>query len=152
MWEMNVESSILAASLASKYLKADGLCVFVGAKAVAVHPTPDMLAYAMAKSAVASLATNLSINSPFSVTLLLPYKTFKNFSHLLSFLLPFFSEVLDTEANRKSMPTADTSKWTPVHLIAEKVAEFLKEPKENVNGKSWLITTRAGETKFTIYQ
>ena len=73
MWEMNVESSILAASLATKYLKSEGLCVFVGAKAVAVHPTPDMLAYAMAKSAVASLASNLSINSPFSVTLLLPY-------------------------------------------------------------------------------
>lgn len=72
MWEMNVESSILAASLAAKYLESDGLCVFVGAKAVAVHPTPDMLSYAMAKSAVASLATNLSINSPFSVTLLLP--------------------------------------------------------------------------------
>ena len=72
MWEMNVESSILAASLAAKYLKSDGLCVFVGAKAVAVHLTPDMLAYAMAKSAVASLAANLSVNSPFSVALLLP--------------------------------------------------------------------------------
>lgn len=72
MWEMNVESSILAATLAAKYLKAEGLCVLVGAKAVAVHPTPDMLAYAMAKSAVASLASNLSVNSPFSVTLLLP--------------------------------------------------------------------------------
>lgn len=72
MWEMNVESSILAASLAAKYLKSGGLCVFVGAKAVAVHPTPEMLAYAMAKTAVASLASNLSIKSPFSVTLLLP--------------------------------------------------------------------------------
>ena len=63
-----------------------------------------------------------------------------------------FREVLDTEANRKSMPTADTSKWTPVHLIAEKVAEFLKAPKDQVNGKSWLITTRADETKFTLKQ
>lgn len=73
MWEMNVESAILAASLATKHLKSDGLLVLVGAKAVAVHPTPEMLAYAMAKSAVASLASNLSINSPFSVLLLLPY-------------------------------------------------------------------------------
>lgn len=72
MWEMNVESSILAAFLAAKHLKSDGLCVFVGAKAVAVHATPEMLAYAMAKSAVASLAANLSVKSPFSVTLLLP--------------------------------------------------------------------------------
>lgn len=73
MWEMNAESSILAASLASKILaKPSGLLVFVGAKAVAVHPTPEMLAYAMSKSAVASLASNMAINSGFSVTLLLP--------------------------------------------------------------------------------
>ena len=70
---MNAESSILAASLASKILaKPSGLLVFVGAKAVAVHPTPEMLAYAMSKSAVASLASNMAINSGFSVTLLLP--------------------------------------------------------------------------------
>jgi hypothetical protein len=50
------------------------------------------------------------------------------------------------------MPDADTSKWTPVHLIAEKVAEFLKWSKDQINGKSWLITTRAGETKFTTKQ
>ena len=66
-------------------------------------------------------------------------------------ILPYFifSEVLDTEANRKSMPEADTSKWTPTYLIAEKVAEFLKAPRDEINGKIWLITTRSGETKFT---
>ena len=57
---------------------------------------------------------------------------------------------MDTEANRKSMPESDTSKWTPVHLIAEKVAEFLK--LDSVNGKRWLITTRAGVTTFTEKQ
>lgn len=67
----------------------------------------------------------------------------------------FFSvcrEVLDTEANRASMPDADTSKWTPVHLIAEKVAEFLNSGSAAVNGKSWLITTRSGVTNFTEKQ
>lgn len=73
MWQMNIESAALGAKLAALHLKCDGLLVLVGAKAVAVHPTPDMLAYAMAKSAVASLASNLSVNYPFSVTLLLPY-------------------------------------------------------------------------------
>ena len=72
MWEMNVKSAIIAAALAAKCLKQEGLLVFVGAKAVAVHANPDMLAYAMAKSAVASLATNMAADSPFSVTLLLP--------------------------------------------------------------------------------
>lgn len=74
MWQMNVKSSILAAQLAAHHLKPHGLLVFVGAKAVALHPTPDMLAYAMAKSAVASLANNLAAqaDSKHSVTLLLP--------------------------------------------------------------------------------
>ncbi len=69
---MNVESAVLSASLAAALLKEDGLLAFVGAKAVAVHSTPDMLAYAMAKSAVASLANNMAVNSKFKVTLLLP--------------------------------------------------------------------------------
>lgn len=54
------------------------------------------------------------------------------------------------------MPEADTSKWTPVNLIAEKVFHFLNSSsealKEEVNGKSWLIITRSGETKFTLKQ
>lgn len=55
------------------------MVVFVGAKAVAMHPTPDMLAYAMAKTAVASLAGNLALGARAglpehaSVVLLLPY-------------------------------------------------------------------------------
>lgn len=74
MWQMNVKSSILAAQLAARHLKSQGgLLVFVGAKAVATHATPDMLAYAMAKSAVASLANNLAAQaSTYAVTLLLP--------------------------------------------------------------------------------
>ena len=74
MWEMNVESAVLAASIAAKHLEQDGLLVLVGAKAVALHANPEMLAYSMAKSAVTSLASNLaaSDNSRFNVTLLLP--------------------------------------------------------------------------------
>ena len=75
MWEMNVESAILAASLSAKHLNQEGLLVFVGAKGVALHDTPDMLAYAMAKSAVGSLAKNLAASSSESspsVILLLP--------------------------------------------------------------------------------
>lgn len=55
---------------------------------------------------------------------------------------------MDTEANRISMPTADFSKWTPVHEIAEKVANFMKLSKNEINGTSWLITTRSNLTEF----
>lgn len=69
-------------------------------------------------------------------------------------LIIVYREVLDTEANRKAMPDSDTSKWTPVNLIAEKIHDLLKSSalKEEINGKSWLITTRSGETKFTLKQ
>jgi NAD(P)-dependent dehydrogenase (short-subunit alcohol dehydrogenase family) len=80
MWRMNVESSVLGGQIAARYFAAagPGLCVFVGAKGVAMHETPDMLAYAMAKQAVASLATNLActprsgLPEGASVVLLLP--------------------------------------------------------------------------------
>lgn len=47
------------------------------------------------------------------------------------------------------MPDADTSKWTPVIVIAEKVAEFMKLDRSDINGKNWLIVTRSGVTNFT---
>ena len=50
---MNQTKTVLT-SLCSGYL------FFTGAYAVAAHPTPDMLAYAMSKAAVANLAANLS--------------------------------------------------------------------------------------------
>lgn len=96
MWEMNVSSAILAAQLASKFLIKDGLFVLVGAKGVAIHKTPEMLAYAMAKTAVASLAANMSVKSIFSVTILLPYNNFGVFLVLISLFLEKFWILLPT--------------------------------------------------------
>ena len=61
---------------------------------------------------------------------------------------------MDTEANRKSMPQADFSKWTPVNFIAEKVGNFLKleDKRDKINGTSWFIKTREGETEFILKQ
>ena len=58
MYKQNVETSIITATLASIYLKPDGLVVFTGA-AAAVDPTPSMLGYGMAKAAVHHLVRSL---------------------------------------------------------------------------------------------
>ncbi len=50
------------------------------------------------------------------------------------------------------MPYADTSKWTPVNVIAEKAADFMKLDRKDINGKNWLIVTRSGVTNFTEKQ
>lgn len=48
MWKQSVESSAVAAFLAGKLLKQDGLLVLTGAQA-ALNPTPSMIGYGMAK-------------------------------------------------------------------------------------------------------
>lgn len=52
--------SLLGAHLATKHLDHDGLVILTGAAAVFKEPQPEMIAYSMAKTAVHSLALNLS--------------------------------------------------------------------------------------------
>ena len=52
--------SLLGAHLATKYLTEDGIIMFTGAAAVFKEPQPDMIAYAVAKTAVHSLALNMT--------------------------------------------------------------------------------------------
>jgi hypothetical protein len=52
--------SLLGAHLATKYLEDQGLVIFTGAAAVFKEPQPEMIAYSLAKTAVHSLALNLS--------------------------------------------------------------------------------------------
>jgi len=60
MNEVNLYPSVLAAHLSTKYLSKNGLVVFTGAASVYKEPQPEMLAYALAKTGVHSLATLLA--------------------------------------------------------------------------------------------
>ena len=60
MNEVNLYPSILAAHLSTKYLRENGLIIFTGAASVYKQPQPDMIAYALAKTGVHYLATNLA--------------------------------------------------------------------------------------------
>jgi len=52
--------SLLGAHLATHHLSHDGLVILTGAAAVFKEPQPEMIGYTLAKTAVHSLALNLS--------------------------------------------------------------------------------------------
>lgn len=104
MLKQSVASSVLASSIASKYLKPGGILVLTGAKA-ALGPTPGMIGYGLAKAAIHHLTKSLADENGG-----LPAG-----AQAVS-ILP---ATLDTPMNRKWMPKADTSTWTPLEFIAE---------------------------------
>lgn len=104
MWKQSVWSSVIAASLAAASLKTGGFLSLTGAKA-ALEGTPGMMGYGMAKAAVHQLTKSLAAKDSG-----LPADS------LVASILPV---TLDTPMNRKWMPKADTSTWTPLQFIAE---------------------------------
>lgn len=106
MWMQSVWSSLISASLASKYLKEGGVLTLTGAKA-ALEPTPGMIGYGTAKAAVHHLTKSLAAKDGG-----LPENS------LTVAILPV---MLDTPMNRKWMPKADVSTWTPLEYVAKLV-------------------------------
>jgi len=131
MWKQSVWSSTIAASIAVEYLKEGGFLSLTGAKS-ALAGTPGflnntdnnteyhksqhidqiisiillgMIGYGMAKAAVHQLTKSLAAKDSG-----LPPNS------LVSCLLPI---TLDTPMNRKWMPKADTSTWTPLEFVAK---------------------------------
>lgn len=61
MWKQSVWSSLISASIASKYLRPSGVLTLPGA-AAALNATPSMIGYGVAKSAVHQLTKSLAFN------------------------------------------------------------------------------------------
>lgn len=114
MMEMNVMSSLLTAHLSTQFLNDSGLLVFTGALGPYKSPTPALLAYALAKNAVHSLALNMSTRTDIPS---------------VATVLTILPGTLDTPANRLSMPDANRSDW----VSTEGVARLLKEWAEGKN-------------------
>ncbi|KRZ17179.1 Protein PTCD3 -like protein, mitochondrial [Trichinella zimbabwensis] len=112
MWKQSVWTSVISCRLGSLFLKTEGLLVFTGA-AAALQPTPTMMAYGMAKAAVQQLAR--SAGCPAGG---LPEK---------STCLAILPVTLDTPANRKAMPKADTSSWTQLSYIADMISVWISD-------------------------
>ncbi|CAH8522997.1 unnamed protein product [Schistosoma rodhaini] len=133
MWRKCVWSSSIAASLASKYLSASGLLVLTGAHA-ALQATPTMLGYGMAKAAVHQLTKSLAG----------PNSGLPNGSCVLA----ISPATLDTPMNRKWMPKANHSSWTPTEKVAELFTTWLEEANNRPKSGSIIqLITQNGITE-----
>lgn len=132
MWKQSVWSSVIAAKLASVYLKDGGLLALSGAKA-ALEGTSGMIGYGIAKAAVHQLTKSLAqANSglPQGATVVS--------------ILPV---TLNTPMNRKGMPNADFRQWTPLETVAEYFYEWSTDPaKRPLSGSLLQLETKDEQT------
>lgn len=133
MISQSVNSSLIAASLASKHLQPGGLLTLTGALA-AVNATPGMIGYGIAKAAVHHLVKDLAepnggLPAGSKVTAILPV-------------------TIDTPMNRKFMPDADFSTWTSPGDIANQLEGYLTGSLPLTSGKLVSVVTIGGITAF----
>jgi NAD(P)-dependent dehydrogenase (short-subunit alcohol dehydrogenase family) len=111
-WRMNAGTCFLCCREAVRAMKktGGGRIVNVAAR-VAVSPASGMVAYSASKAAVASITQSLAAEVLAD-------------NILVNAVLP---SIIDTPANRKSMPSADHAKWPKPAEIAAAIA-FLASP------------------------
>ncbi|XP_033222112.1 dihydropteridine reductase [Belonocnema kinseyi] len=132
MWKQSVWSSVIAASIASQHLKEGGFLSLTGAKA-ALEGTPGMIGYGMAKAAVHQLTKSLAAEESG-----LPSGS------LVASILPV---TLDTPMNRKWMPKADTSTWTPLEFISNLIWKWAQKEERPANGSLLQLVTKDNKTE-----
>lgn len=135
MWKQSVWTSVITAGLASKHLKEGGFVSLTGAKA-ALEATPGMIGYGLAKAAVHQLVQSLA--APKSG---LPKDS------LAVAILPV---TLDTPMNRKFMPNADHSTWTPLPFVAELLHNWASGKERPANGSLVQLITSSGKTELVF--
>ena len=97
---------------------------------------PGMMGYGMAKAAVHQLVKSLAAPKsglPAGATALA--------------LLPI---TLDTPMNRKWMPKADTSTWTPLEFISELTEKWSRGQELPPSGSLVQLVTKGGETSLVM--
>ncbi|CAF2095245.1 unnamed protein product [Rotaria magnacalcarata] len=137
VFKQSVNSTLIVASLASKYLKENGLLTFSGA-AAALDATPGMIGYGAAKAATIHIGKSLAA----------PNSGMPKDSSILT-IAPI---ILDTPMNHRSMPKADTSTWTPLEYIAELFYKWIDDPSSRpTNGSVVKLTTTGGNTELSYH-
>ncbi|KAF7663172.1 hypothetical protein LDENG_00217550 [Lucifuga dentata] len=132
MWKQSVWTSTISSHLASLHLKPGGLLTLAGAKA-ALSGTGGMVGYGMAKAAVHQLCQSLAGKNsgmPAGATAVA--------------ILPV---TLDTPMNRKFMPDADFSSWTPLEYIAEMFFGWATGVDRPASGSLMKLLTSGGQTQ-----
>jgi len=139
MWKQSVWTSVIAAQVSAKFLHPNGLVALTGALP-ALAGTPGMIGYGMAKAAVHQLVKSLAdkssgVSETSTVVAILP-------------------ATLDTPNNRKFMPNADTSTWTPLDTIAQYFLDWATnaQGKNPASGSLIGLVTEGGETTLQVQE
>jgi len=130
-------ASLVSARVASSFLRPGGLLLLPGA-AAAPAALPGLLPYVPVKAAVHSLARCMAA-SPKDAGL--PEGT------KVVTLAPV---TLDTPMNRKAMPDADVSAWTPLDAVCEEMIRWIEGGAQN--GAVYEPRTEGGVTKFVVVE
>ncbi|XP_034037958.1 quinoid dihydropteridine reductase a [Thalassophryne amazonica] len=132
VWKQSVWTSAISSQLAAKHLKPGGLLTLTGAKP-ALKGTGGMVGYGMAKAAVHQLCQSLAcknsgLPSEASAVAILPV-------------------TLDTPMNRKFMPDADVSSWTPLLYVVELFFSWASRVDRPASGTLLQLVTSGGQTE-----
>ncbi|KAJ1901618.1 hypothetical protein LPJ66_000643 [Kickxella alabastrina] len=130
--QQSVYSSTVAASIAARHLKSDGLLALTGAVTVEEQAgTPGMVGYGLAKAAVHQMVASLAAPK----------------SGVEGRVVGILPATIDTPANRAAMPKADVSSWTPLGVIAEQLYQWASGQAECENGHLYKFVTAGGATR-----
>lgn len=136
MIKQSVWSSTISASVAAQFLKDGGVLTLTGAKP-ALGATPGMIGYGVAKAAVHQLTKSLAAADSG-----LPANS------LVVSILPI---TLDTPMNRKWMPKADFTTWTPLEFVADLFHTWIQNPSGRPsNGSLLQLVTKDSKTELVI--
>ncbi|XP_067658045.1 dihydropteridine reductase-like [Haliotis asinina] len=135
MWKQSVWTSVLSSSIAAKYLKEGGVLTLPGALP-ALEGTAGMIGYGLAKAAVHQLVKSLAANESGMPA-----------NSLSAAILPV---TLDTPMNRKWMPNADFSTWTPLEFVAELFYKWTTGTDRPANGSLVKLITKDSKTELVI--
>ncbi|KAK7873319.1 hypothetical protein R5R35_011375 [Gryllus longicercus] len=135
MWRQSVWSSTIAAAIAAQHLKEGGMISLPGAKP-ALGPTSGMIGYGMAKAAVHQLTKSLAGENSG-----LPQN---------SMAVAILPVTLDTPMNRKWMPNADMSSWTPLEFVADLFLRWARGEDRPPNGSLVHLVTKNFTTELHL--
>ena len=129
MWKMNLATALNAARavLPSMTQRGAGSIVSVAARAGALPAGAGMGAYAASKGAVIRLTEALS-------------EEVKNQGVRVNCVMP---SIIDTEANRRSMPDADFGKWVRPEALADVLLFLCSDAAAAITGAAIPVYGRA---------
>jgi NAD(P)-dependent dehydrogenase (short-subunit alcohol dehydrogenase family) len=128
MMNVNVRVAFctLRAALKPMRVAGRGRIVAVSSR-MAVEPSPNFAAYAVSKAALVALVNNVAAEG-------------RKFGVTANVVLP---SVIDTAANRKAMPGADTSRWVAPESIAKLIVFLASDAAADISGAVIPIYGRA---------